>query len=31
MGYDIKRSHLNYLRGIILGLEAEECPEKSKQ
>jgi hypothetical protein len=31
MGHDIKRSHLNCLRGIISGLEAEECPEKSKQ
>ena len=31
MGHGIKRSHLNCQRGIISGLEAEECPEKSKQ
>jgi len=32
MGHDIKRSHLDCQReGIISGLEAEECPEKSKQ
>jgi len=31
MGHSIKRFHLDCLRGIISGLEVEECPEKSKQ
>jgi len=31
MGHGIKRSHLDCQRGIISGLEGEECPEKSKQ
>jgi len=31
MGHGIKRSHFNCKRGIISGLEAEKCPEKSKQ